>query len=292
MENENYESYDDDFDTDYESGVPENDSDHEDSLLSGESEIDQVARLLAGEDIDTSGAQPKRNRELGSVAIGSDGKRDFSSQSDTPVAEPKQGSNENQTIYSQQVREAQQTAASEWEGAHKENERLNDLFASGQLSAEDHYRLTHEQGVRASQAKELMMTARIRELEHEQQKASVIQSLADLGDEFSPERIDDTFRSIVDHAKSKGISEEVLAGVENRQELEFLYNAMQNEKKLQAAEMELKAARAMLRKQSKQLKGRREKQTRDASVGVKNRDTLDQVMEILAGADAPKGGRR
>ena len=122
MENENYESFEGDFEgfeDDYESGIPESPSDERDALTSGEDELSQIVRLINGEDIDTGGSEAKRTREFSTTNIGADGRRDFSSQSDAPAPAQQQAPAEPQTIYGQQVMQVKETAQRVWDDAHR-----------------------------------------------------------------------------------------------------------------------------------------------------------------------------
>lgn len=286
-----FDNYDEGLDTEVEETTPRNEG------QSTADTTDLVAQLLRDADSvsdeDIAAHKERNPRGYGDTSRSVDsltGRADYS-ESAAAESAPKQ-SEQPQTLRAQEVTAQKAQAASEWEAAHKEAQLLREAFESGQISAEDHYRLSYEQGVRANKAQQAMMMTRISELEYEQQKAFVLSQLSDLGDDFAPERIEDTFKSIVEHASSKGISPHTLAGVENKDEVSFLYNSMQNEKKLQAAEMELKAARAMLKKQNAQLKGRRLKQGKDAQTGTRNRDTVEQVADLLAKSGITSRGRR
>ena len=178
----------------------------------------------------------------------------------------------------------------EWNAAHKEAQRLQDLFESGQLSAEDHYRLSYEQGQRAAAAKEQAMMGRIQELEHHEQRREQWGKLeAELGKDFREDMINVTLSDMVDFARKKGLDDDLLRGVETVEEAGFIYNAMKNESELQKAKLELKAARQMLKKQNAQLKGRRMKQHKDANVGQRNRDTIDDVVALLESEGTQEG---
>lgn len=293
MENE-YESYDDDFDTDFESGIPESPSGSDDALGNTESELDQVVRLLSGEDIDTSGSEAKRNREFSTTNIGADGKRDFSSQSDSvEQASSSESGSKQQHIYGSQIEQMASTAQSEWHDAHREAQRLQDMFESGQLSAEDHHRLSYQQGQRAAAAKEMAYQTRIHELEHGsaiEHNRKMLET--ELGEDFGADKLHMTMSDMVEFARKSGISDDVLRGVETVEEAGFIYRAMKNQNELQRAQLELKAARQMLKKQNAQLKGRRVKQSKDANVGQRNRDTIEQVADLLAQSGHGHTGRK
>ena len=241
-------------------------------------------RLINGEDIDTGGSEAKRTREFSTTNIGADGRRDFSSQSDAPAPAQQQAPAEPQTIYGQQVMQVKETAQRVWDDAHREAQRLQDMFESGQLSAEDHYRLSYEQGVKANSAKEAMYQATIQELQYGNQQEQVHKQLEDaLGAEvWGKDTRQQTMQDMVDWARSKNLPDDLLMSIDSVDEAKTLYEAFNNERELQNTKLELKAARQMLKKQNAQLKGRRMKQHKDANVGQKNRDTIDQVADLLA----------
>lgn len=281
--NDSYDDYSDDFD----SGI---DSADDVGSINEQQEtadtVDLVAKLISGEDIsdeETAAAKSRnRGRETMSRSVDSSGRPDYNT--DT-LADRERGDSEQkqQHVYSSQIQEMADTAQSEWNAAHKEAERLQELFESGQLSAEDHHRLSYEQGQRAAAAKEMAYQTRIHELEHGNAMETNRKMLeTELGEDFSADKMTSTMQDMIEFARKNGISDDVLRGVETVEEAGFIYNAMKNESELQKAKLELKAARQMLKKQNAQLKGRRAKQHKDASVGQKNRDTIDQVADLLA----------
>lgn len=295
MESNGYEGTDvgyDDYESDFDSGFDADDGGVPDTV---ESELDAIADLLGGnsEKADAlaaqrekTGARSKVSRQ--SINLDSHGHKVFHESSAAP--EPK--AEERETIYSSQVREAQDTATQMWEQAHRENQRLTELYESGQLSHSDYMSQTHALGVQAGQAKAMAMQARIAELEHGQQKEAQHKALeARLGEAWSPENRQQTMKDMVDWATRAGVSIETLAAVETEDEAMAIYKAMKNEKELEATKLELKAARAMLKKQSQQLKGRRRKMSKDASTGMRNADAIDQVSQLLA-EHGITGGRR
>lgn len=287
MENENYESYDDDFDTDYESGVPEGNTDTENVGDRSMSEVDAVADLLMGGD--GSGHTPKENDSgFRSRDLDSHGRVDHG---DTKQEAPQQTS---QTIYSQQVAEQMTSAADTWDKAHKQNARLDEMLKNNEISQEDHFAATHQLGQLAASAKEQMYQARIAQLEHGSQREAQFKELESLGEDFSPEKRDDTLRAIVNYASERGISHDVLSGVETKQEAEFLYNAMKNEQTVKELKLQLAGKSQKLREANRALGKGRHTAQKSSQLGTRSgTDTqIEQVMQILAGADAPKGGRR
>jgi hypothetical protein len=92
-----------------------------------------------------------------------------------------------------------------------------------------------------------------------------------------------TMKDLVEFGRSQGLGDDLLASVENEKEAAAIYRAMKNEKELETTKLELKAAKAMLKKQHAELKGRRVKQQKDGSIGQKNADTIDQVARLLEG---------
>jgi hypothetical protein len=296
MENE-YDSYDDggDFDSDFDlGGEVESDGGVPDTA---EGEIDAIAALISGDSEKADALVSQREKTGGgsktsrqSINLDANGHKVWHSSAPEPEPEAPE---EPETIYPSEVQQAGQHAVSEWQAAHDENERLNDLFSSGQLSAQDHYRLTMEQGQRAAQAKEMMYQTRIAELQHGAQRDDVHRRLeAELGsDVWGPETRMQTMKDLVEFGRSQGLGDDLLASVENEKEAAAIYRAMKNEKELETTKLELKAAKAMLKKQHAELKGRRVKQSKDASIGKRNADAVDQVAALLAehGVD---GGRR
>lgn len=284
--NDGYESYDDDFD----SGIDSADDvgSYNNAEAATADTTDLVARLISGEDISEEETESVKSRNSGRVmtsrSVDGDGRPDWGTDSRSQGDDG--GSDKpdvNNTIYHQQVQQQGAYAASEWQSAHQEAQRLQDMFESGQLSAEDHHRLSYEQGQRAAAAKEGMYMARIQELEHGQQRQAQMKLLeTELGADFAPDKVTTTMHDMVDFARKNGISDDVLQGVETVQEAKFIYDAMKNQSELERAQIELKAARQMLKKQNQALKGRRLKQHKDANVGQKNRDTIDEVAELLA----------
>jgi len=293
-----YESYDDDFGGNEDFDPSEGRTESDDTM----DQTEAVAAILRGEDLDPqteATMKSRKNREWSSRPLDGWGNTDWSDGGKRESQAGQQADPVQDTIYASQVREAQSHAQSEWDAAHAENERLNDLFASGQMSAEEHYRLTLAQGQRAGAAKEMMYQSTIAELMHGRQLDEQNKALEKaLGDAWKPENRQQTTRDLIDWAEKSGLSRETLANVETEAEAMAIYNAMKNEKELEATKLELKAARQMLKKQHQELGRGRKRAAKSHNMGNRHGGSvqeaqLESIVDILNGAaSSKKGGRR
>ena len=72
---------------------------------------------------------------------------------------------------------------------------------------------------------------------------------------FSPERRSETLKAVADYAMERGISREVLEGVETAQEVAFLFNAMKNEQEVKDLKLQLAGKSQKLREANRARQG-------------------------------------
>lgn len=195
------------------------------------------------------------------------------------------------TIYSQDVKYQMQQAEERWNTAHAQVAQLDEMLQNNEITPEQHHSMSHDLGVMAGQARVAAMSARIQQLEHGQQRDAQFKDLESLGGDFSPERRGETMQSIVNFVTESGLDRAVLQGVETKDEVMFLHNAMKNAKRVEELEMQLAGKSQKLREANRALGNDRRKGQKSAQLGMKHDNHLEQVMDILSGINS-KGGRR
>jgi hypothetical protein len=290
-DNDTFESYEDDFDTDFDSGVPEGNDEVIDARTETSSVNDRVTDLLLGGSGDLGeGETPTKGRDFQTRDLDAHGRIDHG---DTKQEAPQQQET-SQTIRAGAVSQAQQEALNTWNEAHKNNERLDEMLRNGEIDQKTHYEASFQLGQIAANAKEQLYMSRIAELEHSNQLHGEYRKLESLGEDWSPENRKATMKGIVDFALQRGIDPETLAGVESASEAEFLYRAWKDSETAERQRLELASLKQRNRELTRQMKGRQRKAQKSSQLGTRSgtEQTIEQVMDILANAGAPKGGRR
>ena len=296
-DNENFDSYDDDYSDDFDSGVPEGDKEV-DSLKSGEDQMDMVARLIAGEDSDTSEVESRRNNVMSSRSIGADGKPDYSSQS-AEREEPQQKESpltERETLYGhehnsqlQQIQQADQWIQSERQQAQAD-------YEAGRMSYEQFQQREYQLGQAYG---ELSMKAKdweINQFRLEKQRDQAYKQLEQrLGDRWSPENRHETGVEAAKFLQDRGIDSSLIAEIEEPAIVATVVEAMDAIKQSETMKDEIAGLKAQVRRLKKARGEGRRRGQRASQAGVtgdKQTDMINEVAALLSGEYNPKGGRR
>ena len=289
--------YADDYAGDYESGVPEGDKEV-DALKSGEDQLDMVARLISGEDVDTSEVKPNRNNVMSSRSIGADGKPDYSSQSES-LGEPKQKESpltEQETLYSTQHNERREQIQQAEQWIVNERVKAQAAYERGDMTYEEFQQREFQMG---SAYGELTMHAKDWEIEKyklERQRDQAYKQLEDrLGDRWSPENRHETGLEAAKFLQDRGIDSSLVADIEEPAIVATVVEAMDAIKQSETMKDEIAGLKAQVRRLKKARGEGRARGQRASQAGVtgdKQTDMINEVAALLAGESNRNGGRR
>ena len=283
-----YESYDDDFDggdididTSNDMGVPE--SAQENATDRSVSEVEAVMDILQGGDGKGYKAKPN-DSGMRSRDLDANGNPDYS-RGGTSTETAQEAPIGSATIYSQEVKGEMQDLAQQWDQVNANNRRADEMLRNGDITPEQHHQITFELGQHAGAMQRRAYELRIMELEHGAQLDAQHKELESLGEDFSPDRRTDTMKAMVDFARENGIGDDVLRGVETKDEAKFIYDAMKNAQKVKELELRLAGKSQKLREANRALgKGRRTGQRASQTGAVdKQSAMIDQVAALLRG---------
>ena len=296
MEND-YDNFTDDsadFDDGFDLGNEiETDDGVEDTV---EGEIDAVADLLMGDSEkadalaaqrERTGAASKSSRQ--SINLDANGHKVWH-QSSAPEHESKAQGSEYGLVGNDITNTMNQSQA-QWNEALKQNARLEQMYQNGEITHQEFEHYSRQWGMQAGIARSNAMMAQIQSYEYEKQRERAYGQLQqNLGDDFSPAKRDDTLRAVAKWMSSQGLSNDYLREVDDPAIVATAYNAMKAIENDKAQRLELAAYKQKVRELNKKLGVRQKKQRKDASIGKRNADAIDQVARLLSD-NGIRGGR-
>lgn len=274
------------------------DSGYQDEAAASAEMNDTVAKLISGDLTPDEVEVPEKGegrqwKALGqSRFIDGSGKTDWTAggqvdadEGNTEPAKPSSPLDEYATLYQGEIDQQKEIAESAFHEAHKNNQQLQEMFEQGLIDEQKFQELTHAEGVKAGQAMFQMQQAELMGYKIKEQREDSHAQLAEvLGDAWgSNEARAKTVEMVQGYIKEMDIPSDVLSEIEEPSVVRALVEAAQNHTTVSDQKDEIARLKGQVRRLSKAVKGRKEKQVRDASRGVKNEDTIEQVARLLEG---------
>lgn len=267
-----------------------------DEAAAGAAVNDTVAQLISGDltpdEVEVPEEGERRNyKALGnSRFIDASGKTDWTAGGAVENSEPEPDkttlNDEYRKIYSHQINEAKENAQNIYNEAHKNNQQLTQMFEEGLIDEVKYNELTHAEGVKAGRAMFEMQQAELMTYKMKEQHADAQKELTEiLGDEVwgTPEARQDTIGLVQAFVKEVGIDPQILMEIEDVPVARAFVEAAKNHTLVSEQKDEIARLKGQVRRLSKAVKTKKEKQHRDARLGRRNDDTLDEVAKLLEG---------
>jgi len=266
-----------------------------DEAASSAQTTDVVAKLISGDLTPDEVEVPEKVegrqwKALGqSRFIDGSGKTDWTAGGQLEESEPAKEPvlpEDYEKIYQDQINDLKENAEKTYDEAHKNNQQLTQMFEEGLIDEVKYQELAHAEGVKAGRAMFEMQQAELMSYKMKEQHQEAHKQMTELlGDDVwgSPEARAETIKKVQDFTKEMGIDPEILAEVEDAPIARAFVEAAQNHVLVAEQKDEIARLKGQVRRLSKVVKTRKEKQRKDASRGVRNEDALDEVARLLEG---------
>ena len=285
----------DDYDDDYESGVPENDEGVTDSAERTMDEQEAVMAILSGKD---PGDYKAKANDSGTRVRDVDGSGNVvDRRGDRSAPAQEEGIHEkSEILYQDQINEAKHYAQAQWDQATQAYAKLQQDLQSGEIDLDTFNQQSYALGQAAGQARQMAYESELAGYRIREQRDQAHAELTEvLGEEAwgTKEAREETTRAVYAYCEEMGIDPYHLEGTEDAAIVRALATASKNHILVSEQKDKIAKQAAQIR-QLKKARGEGRRQGRKASEagvkGDKQDAMLNEVMAVLAGAD--KGGRR